>query len=208
MKPILFSTIMVQAILRGEKTQTRRIIKPQPEVDLESGYVFNGKFTCQYDSHNWKDFFIKDWAKYQVGDILWVRETWCKTLIQDEEGEKFMYRVDEDPGCIVKGFGWKPSIFMPKEAARIFLKVTKVRVEKLNDISEEDAFAEGIPRGDKKELKWNRLYPDYLYNKRVVSACLTPQSSYQSLWEKINGKGSWILNPRVWVYEFERIEKP
>ena len=209
LKPILFSTPMVQAILRGTKSQTRRIVKPQPEINHESGYVFDGKYKRQYDLHNWREFFIEDWSKYQVNDILWVRETWHPKRHSFPIGEHFEYKATAAEYGQPTDEPWKPSIFMPKEAARIFLKVTYVRVERLNDMSYEDAFAEGIPEDKSEHLKWNRLYPDYLKRRPgVLSACLTPKSSYRSLWDSINGEGSFDKNPWVWVYEFERIEKP
>ena len=166
LKPILFSTSMVQSILTGNKSQTRRIIKPQPD----SRGLRNGNGLLYED---WHGSIVK--AKCQIGDILWVRETWSKT-----DGGKYIYRASNPQFNPI----WKPSIFMFREAARIFLKVTNIRVERLQDISNKDAIAEGIDM-----------------NK---SPCIEPMNAYASLWESINGKGSWSLNPFVWVIEFER----
>lgn len=243
-KPILFSTQMVKAILEGRKTQTRRIIKPQPSkqlFDANMGY-------WSEEPKNLKQPYLK--AKYQVGDILWVRETWkvgswndfdekvafdykaypdlkntpwvyyndydrflellSKCLceldglgiepIVDEDNEMFYYKWEAGQSP----FKWKPSIHMPREAARIFLKVTGVRVERLQDISEEDAIAEGIERIADYGTTGYKLYtqPDAAFSD------IDAKWSFESLWHSINGEESWNENPFVWVYDFERIEKP
>ena len=206
--PILFSTPMVQAILEGRKTMTRRIVKPIADLTTpDFGFafekmiggtaIFNGmlptSIECPYR---------------QPGDKLWVRETWCKSA-----REWFFYKA----GCsdikleLLKeeGFKWKPSIHMPKAAARIWIMITDVRVERLQDISEEDAKAEGVE-------KWIQMssyrYKDYTGN--VVGfweninpvGCKAAIASFNSLWIKINGMDSFKSNPWVWVIEFKRIE--
>ena len=106
--------------------------------------------------------------------------------------------------------GWKPSIFMPKEAARIFLKVTNVRVEKLQDISEEDAIAEGIAVSSKVGSDGHYYYKDYNDTTDWPEVgWMHASTSFQTLWQSINAKKyPWESNPWVWVYDFERIEKP
>jgi len=201
-KPILFSTPMVQAILRGEKTQTRRIINPQPIEDFESGYVFDGKHRTAYKNdimHEiWYDEFIKDWCKYKIGDILWVRETF-----QILPPNMVFYKADTEN----KATGnWNPSIFMPKEACRIFLKLTNIRIERLITISKDDCKAEGIEIIN-KEFKNAICYKDYIAKGNLSSDFFcNPRNSYQTLWQKINGLKSWEENPFVWVYEFERTD--
>lgn len=231
-KPILFSTPMVQAILRGEKTQTRRIINPQPIEDSESGYVFDGKHKSLYKNdsthEDWRIRFIEDWCKYKIGDILWVRETFAvhEGSVQGSyaysEGEKVKYPphfldkkgikrcIDfkaEYPKASLK---WKPSIFMPKEACRIFLKLTSIRIEKLNDISEADAISEGIERWTEERMKSKPThYKVYYQNCKPEDLCSytsCPIDSYETLWQKINGEKSWEENPFVWVYEFKRTD--
>lgn len=171
-KPILFSTPMVQAILRGDKTQTRRIIKPQPSkqlFDVNMGY-------WSEEPENLKQPYFK--ATYRVGDIMWVRETFQPIT------KGFKYKAD---GIYTEGHPankWKPSIFMPKEACRIFLKVTNIRVERLQDISNSDIVKEGA----------------------ASFGCCTKKLNWQILWEKINGIESWKDNPWVFVYEFERTD--
>lgn len=191
--PILFSTPMVQAILEGRKTQTRRVVKPQPQ----------GKM---YKEHLRETYSDTDWGATckcpygQPGDILWVRETFGEDA---DNSSKYFFKADFPNLKIPK---WKPSIFMPKEASRIFLRVKSVRVEHLTVITPEDAIAEGIekvptPHLTGVEFAWR----DYGHKDRLLS---DPVASYRSLWDAINGRGSWDKNPWVWVIEFERIEKP
>ena len=209
--PILFSTPMVQAILEGRKTMTRRIVNMEylnkepyewsvKHID-EMLFTFSNKGCAQsVDIRN---------PYGQPGDKLWVRETWCKSA-----REWFFYKAG---GSDIKlellkeeGFKWKPSIHMPKAAARIWLMITDVRVERLQDISEEDAKAEGIEKitlsnevykcyqCDKGHLGINNLCEDGFFD--------SANKSFESLWKKINGAESWNSNPWVWVIEFKRIE--
>ena len=194
LKPILFSTEMVKAILEGRKTQTRRLLKvkgckpfvPDNNFDVETILKWNN------------DYFPYG----KIGDILWVRETWQKSLNPNE----FVYKTDTDnPIYLDSNFKWKPSIFMPFTACRIFLKITNIRVERLQDISETDAINEGIEIVE--QINKVSFYKRYFgRNKNFTTAM--PKYSYQTLWEKINGKESWDLNPYVWVIEFERCSKP
>lgn len=164
MKPILFNTEMVRAILDGRKTVTRRVVK---ETSPQ-------KFP------------------YQPGDILWVRETWCQPA-----KHIFWYRADSP----VKNLLWRPSIHMPKEAARIFLQVKKIKIERLQDITEEQTLAEGCSgvfygNGSNIGSGWD----------------LTPQNEFTNTWNKTIKKSNldrygWNANPFVFVIEFERIEK-
>lgn len=208
-KPILFSTPMVQAILEGRKTQTRRIIKGFPTSDE----AVNLKDIFEHNA----DYVLAQSPYGIVGDILWVRETWFPTrydfkeLLQSgitslSKGNIIKYKADNDydpiKDCV--GRSWKPSIFMPKEACRLFLEVTKVRVERLQDISERDAKCEGAKKGILREgpntqkgefhLELNN-HSDY-------------KSGFQFIWQSINGKESWNQNPWVWVYDFKKVERP
>lgn len=204
-RPILFSTEMVKAILDGRKTQTRRILK------VKGCKPFVPDKTWEVDTiEKWN----KDYHPYgKVEDLLWVRETW---QYNDDLDEPYLYKqkyIDEylpEHASIMK---WKPSIFMPKEAARIWLKVTNIRVERLHDISEEDILKEG--------LKWEpcstrgcdelvRGWKNYLNGEMIVSGDgkLTPkEQSFKSLWQSINGEDSWKQNPWVWVIEFEDVSQ-
>lgn len=180
--PILFSTPMVQAILEGRKTQTRRVVKDEmlqkatPEDDIEFLLL-----TIIY--------------KYKVGDVLWLRETFYANTSEQLQGT-FYYKASTDIGW---KFKWKPSIFMPKEACRAYLKIKAIRVERLQDISEEDSIAEGVIK--EKNGQWkNYLVPQTFWTYAKYS--------FETLWISINGKESMNKNPFVWVYEFETIDKP
>jgi len=189
MKPILFSTDMVKAILAGRKTQTRRVVKPQP-ITLPQGFYFHPKknIAIHIIGNPSKHTAVTKHCPYgQIGDILWVRETWAE---YGPIAGKFHYKADHINGPYVNDFKWKPSIHMPREACRLFLRITSVRVERLQNITEADAIAEGIQ-----------------YNSDAP-ASITNKGSFAKLWESINGPASWQANPWVWVVEFERTEKP
>ena len=146
-KPILFNTEMVRAILDGRKTCTRRVAKNVPDHTHRIEPVYeNGRFQfdCFYSSYVAAldadaDFCMPCFPPYQRGDILYVRETWCKGSWMNEK-ERYYYKADDnDFHCV-----WHPSIHMPKEAARIWLKVTDVRAERLQDITEDGVLKEGV----------------------------------------------------------------
>lgn len=194
MKPILFNTEMARAILASRKTVTRRLVKFKEGQNPQwSGYVPDGPVL--YGSHNIPA--VK--APYKPGDVLYVRETWkC-----NEAGYPPSHCTIEYKAGGVEKFGevlalptakgeWKPSIHMPKEAARIFLRVKQVRVERLNAMQEEDAIAEGFP-------------------DLGVDAD-SPLERFATLWDKTIDKQQrdtygWWANPWVWVIEFEQISK-
>jgi len=191
MKPILFSTPMVQAILDGRKTQTRRIIKGTAKEWIETA-----------TNPDWMKTAY-ELSRIRNGDILWVRETFAEQHPAMTPGDdipdwvNYIYKAD-NPEPDWRNGKWKPSIFMPREAARIFLEVTNVRAERLHDLDDNDAINEGIG-AVKSGYEYHDIYQDYLNDKNS----LNPIPSYKSLWEKINGKGSWDLNPWVWVYKFK-----
>jgi hypothetical protein len=203
-KPILFSTPMVQAILDGRKTQTRRVVKDISIEENQHG-TFSYKAKAASGINISKEDLISDFlgigsfCKYSVGDVLWVRETF-RVMINCETkefahfdylaGEEEFYKYLEDKKVKVK---WKPSIFMPKEACRLFLQVKNIRVERLQEISEEDAIAEGAKHGR-------------FYGLGQIGG--STREGFFELWETINKKGSVNKNPWVWVIEFEKIEKP
>jgi hypothetical protein len=202
---------MVQAILEGRKTQTRRIVQfpnYHPSREEKKHSLLQVKGFEVYDGNGDCIGELRD-VYGTPGDILWVRETFTNIskykeapLFLDVVGD-FVYKADTDfIGCNK----WKPSIHMPKEACRLFLKVTNVRVERLKDISESDAIAEGV---DKKGDMYYDYYSeipqvgrDFYYKNEFAKL------SFMGLWSKINGIDSWISNPWVWVIEFERVEKP
>jgi len=221
MRPIIFSTPMVQAILNGNKTMTRRIVKPQPAMDTEISYMPNEPIPWQGEWNPWKwdteegESVSKRCPYGNIGDRLWVRETVFPVVIEDYDGhgnEKhtFWYKadnIDEDLKNNYEDSRWIPSIYMPKVACRIFLEITKIKVQRVQDISEEDAIHEGVEcmNGvfNGKPGFWYRNY--HSKNEPPVRIS-TAIGSFQSLWEMINGEESWNTNPFVWAIEYRRIE--
>ncbi len=186
MKPIIFSADMARAILDGRKTQTRRIVKPQP-ID---GYA---------PDSSW----IRPFAK---GQRLWVRENWAWYPL-DHDPSCVIYRADYAPDAPAPAeFGkWLPSIHMPRWASRITLEVTDVRAEKLQEISEQDALSEGIESAG--GFFGCQCWRDYMEpNPELSSFPDDPVGSFASLWESIHGPESWNRNPWVWAIEFRRVQ--
>ena len=211
-RPILFSTAMVQAILDGRKTQTRRVVKPQPDagcppqkVRMYSEFEPHWGKYCIIDQHG--ESHLRQCPYGQPGDVLWVRETWCKTpdfeytykASSGSESEEIRREYLE---CGQDWAKWKPSIHMPREAARLFLRIKAVRVERLTEISEDDAEAEGIECVNEYS-DTAALYCCTICNGTDFLAATV----FECLWVSINGPESWEVNPWVWVVEFERISK-
>lgn len=209
-KPILFNTEMVQAIMDGRKSCTRRVVKPQWEECPHCKYVHNEYIYDEmaenvYCARCGYPLEPERRSPYQPGDILYVRETWERFECWDCEGDErgncpkelkksvlyktcgyYMYRATDEISGDAK---WHPSIHMPKEAARIWLKVTDVRVERLQDITEDGAEAEGCFDYTSTALG----FPD-VWDSTIKKSDL--------------GSYGWDVNPWVWVIEFERCEKP
>ena len=223
--PILFSSPMVRAILDGRKSVTRRVIKPQPVLDNDGMWHWKD---CQWmdGGLGFPASGIADHARYQPGDILWVRETWCKLWELDIRGqitegtEAFYYAADgynptpfntfPDEDGFAGGRDcprWSPSIHMPREAARLFLRVTDVRAERVQDVSVQDAKDEGI-RVWASGCIDGMHYGCYNGDKCVNNVCTRPIDYFRELWDSINAKRGfgWDTNPWSWVYEFERLE--
>jgi hypothetical protein len=204
-RPILFSAPMVRALLNGSKTQTRRIVKPQgaamrpmleadgtPRGDWFISYpkfarVGNTGFKCPYG---------------RPGDHLWVRETWAsvpatayrgvevyQTVNPNDANEAAIYAAEWDRSGPAR---WRPSIHMPRWASRITLEVTKVRAERLNEISNFDCKSEGIDI-------------DKVVSYQRAGADRPAAHAYRDIWEDINGPGSWAANPWVWCVEFRTV---
>lgn len=193
--PILFNTDMVRAILDGRKTATRRIVKPQPKEALV--YCFAGSCFGTW-GYPWKlGEPLRRWnPPCHAEDILYVRETW--TYHEGAVGGViFKARCPEK---LAKNKKWRPSIHMPKEAARIWLKVTTVRVEHLQDMSTDDFLSEGVT-----------IRPE-AYND-PENAYQQAKEDFKNIWDSTikkadRGKYGWEANPWVWVIGFERCEKP
>jgi len=220
-KPILFSGPMVQAILAGRKTQTRRVLKPQPDTSKISApfhpeprgdrqWVFMARDDFPGYSYATEDFK----TPYAVGDLLWVREAWrpVGSLSECTGPEDIRYRATaSDAECATAT--WRPSIHMPREFSRITLRVTAVKVERLQDISETDAIAEGFARVSKDGQLFKYGIPDrdglpgddsVGWPWREWRA--DPRDAFQVLWSSINGPDSWEPNPWVAAYTFERVK--
>ena len=240
--PIIFKGEMVKAILDGRKTQTRRIVKNMPkEADIitcstldldENGHLwcFFGSSDLPADPGGYETIAEAKYPYGQVGDVLWVRETWTHTgtdvwTVADAmlaTDGKVLYRATDAEPCVGC---WFPSIHMPKWACRLRLEVTDIRVERVQDISEEDAIAEGLAFADgnhKRGLMWTgRGYhgagfdkdkaptyhvPDEQGRCRCNVAGKTPaQCAFRELWDSINSKRGfgWDQNNWVWVIRFK-----
>lgn len=201
MKPILFNTEMVQAIQNGRKVETRRLMKPQPVLVGRMWRLDGAAWTDNLDSvipfpcHS-----LYEEAPFHPGDILYVRETWrVKSASCPPRRCQIEYKAggdatfDEIIALPTKKVEWKPSIHMPKKAARIFLRVNSIWVERLNVMQEEDAIAEGF--------------------KDLGVDADSPLERFAVLWDKTIkrdqiDKYGWYANPWVWVIRFERCEKP
>lgn len=198
-RPIIFSAPMVRAILAGTKVQTRRVVKLKPWQQIEERDD-GAPWPWMYDDNRAADHWVP--CPYgQPGGRLWVREAWApRTLgawpLMDQH-MKPLYRASEDRPEWKRI--WKPSIHMPRLASRILLDVTAVRVERLQDISEADAQAEGITP------KWEPGCSGRLMDAFGGFSFRPAASAYAELWEQINGPGAWDANPWVWVVEFKRV---
>jgi hypothetical protein len=197
--PILFSTPMVQAILERRKKQTRRT-KGLEEINLFPdlyNVVKRGLGADDYVSfvNSLRELVKVKFPYGQIGDVLWVRESYCPNYFDDKTHG---YKSDWNKVAAeyVPEPKWKPSIHMPKSACRIWLKITNVRVERLKDISEEDAMSEGV------EILIVPAWKNYIDS---FGYCESAYESFKTLWQYINGEESWNDNPWVWVIEFELI---
>lgn len=205
-KPILFNTEMVRAILEGRKTQTRRLVKDiplyEPYFEVDEGMAF----VCDEDGvwHHAEAF-----SRIQPGDVLWVRETWCQLPISPGGHTRIpgRYYYKADPEMRSEGWrgNWKPSIHMPRKAARLFLRVNAVRMERLKDITEHEAIAEGFTEDPLPAGKTNI---DFMCSVDCLKG--SARGKFALLWNKTIQKSDaprygWNANPWVWVITFERM---
>lgn len=210
-RPILFSGPMVRALIAGTKTQTRRVLKKpkwaEPscdfEIEADGPYIVVAATGCT----------AKVPTRYAVGDRLWVRETWQGLSFGDYEPTEskvcdVRFAATDALGQAskaVRGYPWRPAIHMPRWASRLTLTVTDVRVERLQDISEEDALAEGVERLHHGFYPYgiSTFMTVFVDGKEVPAQCCTSaHDSYMLLWDSINGRGAWDANPWVAAYTF------
>lgn len=198
-KPILFNTEMVRAILDGRKTCTRRICKDANEYTVPDMEFYNADKRT-YAVHNFADkehmeqlSTVERTCPICPGDLLYVRETWCKGYLMNAK-ERYYYKADDNDFLCT----WHPSTNMPKQAARIWLRVMDVRVERLQEITAESALTEGADK--------------YIHANGTLNEDQTI-TSFIGIWNSTIKKSDidrygWGANPWVWVIEFERCEKP
>ncbi|HBM2806306.1 hypothetical protein M7982_23720 [Enterobacter hormaechei subsp. xiangfangensis] len=193
---MIFNGEMVRAILDGRKTQTRRVMKPQPDED-GLAKVINGPWVDTSERIYRCPFGVP-------GDRIWVRETWAEAGASAPDLK--LYRANY-PAHVpthyenvppAEDVRWTPSIHMPRWASRILLEITDVRVEQLKSISEEEARSEGVAQ--LREGFWKHYQPGWAQHQ------LSARGSFATLWESIYGFGEWDRNPWVWIIEFKRIE--
>lgn len=205
-KPIIFNGDMVRALLDGHKTQTRRLCKLQPHTNGELTWWPDGKGTNTGTRGGAPGCYLDLCPFGKPGDLIWVRETFCPIYPQDQHYNggrpieydfKATYQHGDRMGDLIgERKRWTPSIHMPRWASRFTLKITGVRVERLQDISEEDAVAEGAERGMLKTM-----------GGELILSGGSHRCGFINLWQSIYGPRSWLQNPWVWVIEFEPIMK-
>lgn len=232
--PILFSTPMVQAIQINQKFVTRRtrnLDKVNQDPDrykhprIERHYVscpsieLDGSTTTISEGTHARFYFRDKGFDNQlvvkhpygsVGDVLWVKETHQHTkilnLAPDNQNYGFVYRADNQPWDDYDNWKWKPSIHMPKEAARLYLKISTIGIERLHDITEPQCVIEGIEKMRAVSMDGGNVYRNY--QKGATTHFPDPLSSFKSLWVSINGQQSWDNNPWVWKTTFVQTSNP
>lgn len=222
-RPILFSDPMVRALLAGTKTQTRRVVKPGGWTPLSSDYTGRMRLRTSPEPIGLQAYFehpaSESWHGVrcpfgQTGDRLWVREVFARIDGQTQHWIETDYRATYTHGDrLGDTLGikkrWTPSIHMPRHVSRITLEITDVRVERLQDISEADARAEGVRplRAPQNGRNWggpNRFTVDL--GDCISGNAPTSRECYRMLWESINGEGRWDANPWVWVVGFQSVD--
>lgn len=216
-RPILFSGRMVRSILAGKKTQTRRLIRDQPDfAEAPKWFAMDDGSWRVVEEEYPGDGSVEYACPYgQPGDRLWVRETFAGPMDRDFS-HKFAYAADTQPGSegdrfrIAYGIKWKPSIHMPRKASRLTLEVTGVRVERLQEISETDSLAEGITcaLNDSMSAGWGD--PGTIPTHNNGAPLYRLRNGFRETWDFINAKRGfgWAENPWVWVMEFNHLLNP
>lgn len=224
-RPILFSGAMVRAILDGQKTQTRRVVKgaldhPDAEANMirgEAHFGVRGPGTFHFTHGEEGDLPAIRCPYGSPGDRLWVRETWGMNHFVYEHGpipksrpleltpQYMAYRATEDDTEINNELRWWPSIHMPRWASRLLLEIVSVRVERLHAITEDDALAEGVRESS---LGDGLTFIGPNGGGKIPRSAAPPLLLWEFLWRGINGDASWDTNPFVWVVEFKALSQP
>jgi len=204
--PMLFRPDEVCATVSGAKTQKRVLVKFPPDWDGETVYP-NGQDGVKYGVCNGFDTLNRIYPRLQVGDRIWVKETWRPKGHNFPTGWPYEYRATAEQDGNPTDGPWKPSLFMPRAAARIFLLVTAIRSEKLHWVTEADAIAEGIEFHVPVPGDGDTIYRDYT-QKKDKRHCLTAKKSYLSLFESLSSAEVVASNPWVTVINFQKLEKP
>lgn len=212
MKGICFIEPLHEKTVKKIKEQTRRIISKEDYVNGKNvilSSTHSGQM-AHFKSIGCSECFAGLVAKYKIGDILYLKEPYKKWTRGLSEGRhtSILYKYGEEMPCDKVGLegssyytDWKNKLFMPAYAARHFIKITGVRAERLQDISQGDCIKEGIFQHiSHAKVYWKNGFDKLMYN--------SPREAYSALIDKINGKGTWDSNPFVWVYDYELIEKP
>jgi len=213
-RPILFNAEMVRAVLAGRKTQTRRVVK-LPDSCGFATYFHPTEYTFSHWDRGYEEDVATVPCPYGVpGDRLWVREAWGASARKPSEGDRIWYRADNDRPTWA-GDRWRPSIHMPRWASRILLEVTDVRVERVQEISEGDAVAEGVmpnwPLDPDEWLAESHGYMPYCTHHPEPCDCheaANAVDSFRGLWNSINANRgfAWSDNPWVWAVAFKVLE--
>lgn len=207
MKGVIFTESNFHLTVQGVKKQTRRIIKvPKGAVGIQVQTraidgAFWGCYALNENERTTNPKTEQEWVinpRYKVGETVYLKEPYIITG-QTYEYEYF-HENKTDIACIKRNGGYKNKLFMPERAARYFIKITGVRAERLQDISEEDCLLEGIKIGRcGNESKWMKAF----YAPDDNQPYITAKSAYEEVFNRINGKIAWQMNPFVWVYDYE-----
>lgn len=230
--PFLFQPEMIRANLEDRKIMTRRIVTERNSLcdTLMTGdgqgwhsfdfndAVLDGKFGEKKNYWYIKVAVPADGTRHRIfcrwheGDVIWARETFQQTDVSYSIDPGYVFKATDPDWDTFKDWKWKPAIHMPKQACRLWLEITEIKVERVQDISKEDAIAEGIHREWDGTAYWYQNYT-YVQNTIITESNRAmfkqdPIKSFRSLWIKINGQEKWDSNPLVWAPTYKRIEMP
>ena len=208
MKKIMFNSVkynLEHAVLKGWKTQTRRLMPPKVRNQVDWAYFMEGNYICYMDGEE-NLFDIRTCGQYQVGDVVAIAQSY-KTIANEIKKEGLDFLIINDN--IKKSAGWNNKMFVKASDMPHHIKITKVRVEALQDISDEDCLAEGITKHDMITSNMEEVTKysfDGSFENHIAKFYNTPKEAYSALIDKISGKGTWKNNPVVFAYDFELVD--